>query len=506
PLSLSPSPSPPLPLPLPPQTSTMPIEYDLVIIGASEIGIRIATIAQQWGARVALVEQGEQPSQWLWQQTLFATVQTSELFQWCYPNPQKLDWQRAVQWADGIAADDRQIHSLASLALQGIDAIAGWGKFTTVLPSQANPSQTISSQTISSQASPVKSNRKAHIGFQVGERLLRSRAYCIALTEQPTDPPSFPEKSALTLATALRQAPPNLSILGHGATAIALASCLNRVGSQVTLITAADHLLPNCDREFAHQVEHCLSHQGIKLLTQTQVQTISASSETFKLQLKHPLGDHLHFTAELVDLTQSLTPLDTLNLEAIGLRTAAVKGDRFLQTQHPRVWLCPTTIADPQRLATTLVDNMLFWPKRPVDLQGQPQQLTLQPNCAWVGLSETAALAQFGNQVMTCSLIDRDRNTQMLDGSVGFYKLITRRNGQILGFSALGNNASAIVSLFAVAMQQKIPLQKLQTSAIVPLSGLETLASIINHWQAQRLEQQYWQREWRLDWLVWHRR
>ena len=39
----------------------MLIEYDLVIIGATELGCRMALRARQLGARVALVEQGEQP-------------------------------------------------------------------------------------------------------------------------------------------------------------------------------------------------------------------------------------------------------------------------------------------------------------------------------------------------------------------------------------------------------------------------------------------------------------
>jgi pyruvate/2-oxoglutarate dehydrogenase complex dihydrolipoamide dehydrogenase (E3) component len=469
----------------------MTIEYDLVIIGASAMGIRIATIAQQWGARVALVEQGEDATHWLWQQTLFDLVRRSESDRWCRGENSELDWHRCLQWAEGVASDAAAQQSLASLMLQGIDAIAGCGKFIDLIPG------------------------KFHTGFQVGERFLRSRAYCIALTAQPMPiaPPTL--KPYLTASTALRHKPEELTILGDSPEAIALAACLNRVGSRVTLITAAAQILPQCDRQFAQQVQRCLVAQGIELLTQTQIPQIESDAEVFTLKLQTSRGTVLRSTAELLPLSDAGTNLETLNLEALGFRTAAVKADRYLkvqnqgQNQQPRLhrlWLCPAEITDPQRVATLLVQNALFFPKRPIDLMAQPDQIAMQPDGAWVGLSEAAAIARFGKTVMTCVVVDRDRKTQMQDGVPGFYKVVTQRNGKILGASAIGGNAHGIVSLFAIALQQGILMQNLQRTAIVPLSGLETLGAIVNVWQAQRLKQQYWKREWMLDWLIWNRR
>ncbi len=48
----------------------MLVEYDLVVLGATELGVRVARRARQMGARVALVEQGVTPIADLRYQTL----------------------------------------------------------------------------------------------------------------------------------------------------------------------------------------------------------------------------------------------------------------------------------------------------------------------------------------------------------------------------------------------------------------------------------------------------
>ena len=130
----------------------MLIEYDLVIIGATELGCRMALRARQLGARVALVEQGEQPET------------TIAWRHWLACDSTKLGSELAAQ-LDAIAiADECKPLTPEALQIQGVDYLAATGTWI----------------------------EQPKAGLQVGDRLLRSSSYVAALTPNrpQADPPT----------------------------------------------------------------------------------------------------------------------------------------------------------------------------------------------------------------------------------------------------------------------------------------------------------------------------
>ena len=106
-----------------------------------------------------------------------------------------------------------------------------------------------------------------------------------------------------------------------------------------------------------------------------------------------------------------------------------------------------------------------------------------------VGLTETQAKQKYNNDLI---ILKQNYKTvgkaRILDENTGFCKLITRRNGIILGCHLIGFQSDEIINIIALAMKNKLKIQ--QISQLFPPYGTasEIIAQISQKWQQEKYQ------------------
>ncbi len=211
--------------------NAMPIEYDLVVIGATELGCRMARRAAELGARVALVAQSVTPES----EVRYRTVVRSSL-------PPLESMADTLAWLDFQVQDALTELSAESLQLAGVDYITHTGAFVQ---------------------KPIQ-------GFQVDHRLLRSSHYVSALSGDRTVPLGLSNTHWITPETLVKNGlalkAKQVAIVGEMPVGIELALALRSQGIQVLLVIPTSQVLPMLDRALGDRIQLELEAKGVELL------------------------------------------------------------------------------------------------------------------------------------------------------------------------------------------------------------------------------------------------
>jgi len=107
--------------------------------------------------------------------------------------------------------------------------------------------------------------------------------------------------------------------------------------------------------------------------------------------------------------------------------------------------------------AGIVIRNALFRLPARVDYRALPWVTYTDPELAQVGLTEAAASAQGPIRVLRWPFADNDRAHTERD-TAGEVKIITRRNGRIVGATILGAAAGDLILPWALAIAQKLKI------------------------------------------------
>lgn len=439
----------------------MNFDYDLTIIGGSIAAIYAAKTAAKFKARIALV----QPLQ----ETRFLEHEILRF------NRQRFSLSSDLSFYDLPVGEAYSPGILASL---GIDVIIGEGQFCP----------------------------KPRLAFEVNNRLLRSRSYLIAPTSIPAIPNyieglnqaiseqlnqnfyvNFSELNNLKNPQAL---PKHLIVIGGSPQGIEIAQICAKTGYIVTIIVKSDRLLTDEDAEAAFLIQCQLEADGIKLLTNTSVSQIKRINDKIWVQA----GDKALEADQVYIATGNQPKLESLNLARVGVET--IKHDSLseelilnkkLQTTRSCIYGCShlaqkygwTNLAIYE--ANIAIKNALFWPIYQVKYHAIPAAIFTQPQLARVGLTELKATAKYGKDIQVFRYYFKDITAAQLAGeTTGICKVITRKNGEILGVHLVGYGAIELIHTWALAMENKLKI-----GAIASLPHIFPSWSEINSQTAQ---------------------
>lgn len=473
----------------------MAVDFDLIVVGGARVGRYAAMRATQLGARVALIEPPDLQvhGALLWQSLLSqfneACKQQAWLRQWSDQNNQnnpieaandlqQINWQQTRDWAKTLAETlelSNTTDSLPHLATAGVEVIVAEGSFY----------------------------RHPQVGFAIADRLLRARNYLLALTTQAAIPAidGLVTVNWVTLDSwqqVWQTLPQQVLIIGRDPKGIALAQTLNRLGAKITLLTSYDSLLPWHDPDAARILQSQLEAEGVTVLTQTLITQVRQIDQQVWVQA----GDRAIETEAILLATKPQLALAHLNLEAVGVKCHPnqIVVNRKLQTTNPRIYACGeglgsyASTAIDQHEADVALHNALFLPTRQVDYRATPWVLFTDPQFVQLGLSELQAKQAYGEDVLVAyqplKLLEK---AQISGNLTGFFKLIARRNGEILGAQCFAPNATEWMTIIAFAMQNR-----LKFDALTQLPALSTSFTALIQQAATQLQQQRrteWQRE-----------
>ena len=446
--------------------------YNLVIIGGGSAGLVAASGASSLGAKVALVEKGFLggdclnygcvPSKGIIRSAKAAhAIHDAARFGINVPEGTTIDFNTAMNNARRARADIAPHDSAQRYKDLGVDVFLGSAEFT-------GPDT-----------------------VKVGDATLEFSKALISTGSHPAHIPipGLAETGYLTNETVfnLITQPKRLAVIGAGPIGSELSQSFQRLGTQVTLIDMAPHILPREDADAAEIVQQQLLEDGVQLLTGVRTNLISKNEKGAKVISFEIDGKEDSIEIDEILLAVGRRP----NVEGLGLEKAGVEFTKkgievndLLQTTNPDIYAAGDVAVKYQfthvagHSGAIVVQNALFpFPKRKFSDLIIPWVTYTEPEIAHVGMYEGDA-AEAGVEIDTYTASMRSVDRAVTEGETsGFIKVHTAKgSGKILGATIVGTHAGELINEITIAMKHKLSLGAL-ASVIHPYP---TEAEIIN--------------------------
>jgi pyruvate/2-oxoglutarate dehydrogenase complex dihydrolipoamide dehydrogenase (E3) component len=304
------------------------------------------------------------------------------------------------------------------------------------------------------------------ISDAVTMRSLTSRYFVIATGSRP----KVPKLSARVLTNEtifeLESQPKRLLIIGAGPVGIEMAQAFSRLGSEVTVVSEGDRILPRDDPEQARQLQEYLSEEGISFIFRQKVVTLEKLGDSLSAVLED--GRMLPCDAALAAIGREPS-IEDLRLNNAGVRCGAdgVQVDRHARTSQHHIYAAGdvtgryrfTHIAE--HMSKVAVTNaILRWPQK-LDERHLVWVTYTDPELAYLGASEQE-LRESRKQYTAYRFPFASLDRAITDGETrGEVKVFADHHGRILGASILGAYAGEMISEYALAMRNNIRLPQI---------------------------------------------
>lgn len=444
----------------------MPFDYELFVIGAGSGGLAAAERAASYGARVVVSEEANTggacvnygciPEKLLDYAASFSDLnQVASSYGWS-------ECDRRLQWSKFVAAKDRHIQHLNQVHCKhlqeaGVEFLQGHTSFLD-----------------------------AHT-LLVSDRQVTAAKILVAVGAKPEKPdlPGIEHTITWRELYHLPEQPHHLVIFGSDPIGVKVAGSLNALGSQVTLITETDYILPTLDTEISQTIQARMAQQGVRFLNRTGIKQIEKVESYYHLTLTGDEAAPTSVDAVLIDAPRRPN-LTKLNLDKASVQlteAGAISVDTYSRTSQANIFaigdctdripLTPSAIAQARAFADSEFGNL----PRTVSFEWVPFSISSHPEAATVGLSETQAREKFGDAVYCYRTQFRPLFycLAQLPEKV-FIKLIVNQddNERILGVHIVGDGAVEITQSLAVALKLGATKQDLNTAiGIHPSIGEE---------------------------------
>lgn len=447
-----------------------PRHYELVVVGAGATGLGAARSARQAGRQVALVEKARPGGDC----TFYGCIPSKALLEtarrvhaarsgpaYGFSAPPVVDFPAVMDRVAAVIAEIEKDESPALLASEGIDLLAGWGRFT-------------GPRSLEVDGRPVTFDRAV---LASGSRALVPPIPGLAGTP-------FLDN---TTVFALRELPSHLLVLGGGPIGVELAQAFRRLGSTVTVVEGAATLIGKEEPEAQRALARVLRREGVTVRLGASVVEVSAGPTLHLSDGSTVSGSHLLVA---VGRTPSTGGIGLEHTGAAVDRSGRVVVDTSLRAAAA-LWAAGdcasplqfTHVGDEQgrlaaRNAFAARGRSARWSDRVV-----PRVTFTEPEVAQVGLTEAQAFAQYGDRAMVSLVPDRRMDRARTAGELdGFTKLIAVRArvgglalGHLVGMTVVGPMAGEQIGAGALALRARVLLGRLaQTTVAYPTWSMAT--------------------------------
>jgi len=421
-------------------------DYDLFTIGGGSGGVRAARFAAQAGARVGLAESrdlggtcvnvGCIPKKLMSYSAHFhEDFADAAGYGWTLPGAP------TFAWSELIAHKDREIAHLNDIYKKLLDnaGVTTYHGYATI--------------------------EDAHT-VSVNGRRYTARHILVATGGHPVRP-EVPGKELGIVSDDffhLKGLPRRAVVLGGGYIAVELASILNGLGSEVTLVYRRDRLLRSMDADLGTFLVDEMAKKGIKVVFNATIESLAASGageETVKT-VRLSNGDVLEAECVLFATGREAATAG-LGLEKAGItpqNNGAVQVNENFETSVSsilavgdvidRVALTPVALAE----AMAVVSRLFGKGERKMSYQNIPTAVFSHPNVGTVGLTEEEARQEVGELRIFKTSFKPLKNTLSRNTERTFMKLVVdAATDRVLGVHMVGAEAGEIIQGFAVALQ-----------------------------------------------------
>jgi pyruvate/2-oxoglutarate dehydrogenase complex dihydrolipoamide dehydrogenase (E3) component len=267
--------------------------------------------------------------------------------------------------------------------------------------------------------------------------------------------------------------PGHLIVIGAGAEGLELAQAFRRLGSKATVLDATPPLA-NEDRECAAILLDALEREGIRLRSGVEIAKVSRSFGKVHVVLATQAGSETVQGSHLLIAVGRRPNMHDLNLEAAGIRYGdqGIVVDRTLRTSNKRIYAIGGVTDGPKSdnagpyHATLVIRHALLQLPVRADHDSVARVAFTDPEFAQVGLQEQEARARKGTiRVLRWPFRANERALaeRRTDGHI---KVITDRNGNVLGATIVGPQAGEGIAIWTLAVAQKLNVRALAGVAV----------------------------------------
>lgn len=254
--------------------------------------------------------------------------------------------------------------------------------------------------------------------------------------------------------------PESVLVLGGGAIGVEYASFHRSMGAQVTLVEAADRIVPLEDADVSRHLTRGLKKRGIDVQTGARLLDAEVLEDGVRARVRTARGETRTVEVERLLVAVGRAPVtEGLDLGAAGLVTdergfvapadwtrleTAVPGVHVVGDllPPPSLGLAHASFAEGLLVAETLAGVV----SAPVDYATVPRVTYSSPQTAAVGLSEADARAR-GHEVVVNTLPLTAVAKGMVHGQGGMVKIVAEKDGgRVLGVHLVGPNVSEMIA------------------------------------------------------------
>jgi pyruvate/2-oxoglutarate dehydrogenase complex dihydrolipoamide dehydrogenase (E3) component len=422
--------------------------YDLIIIGAGSGGLTAAGFAAQLGAKVALVEKnrvggdctwtGCVPSKALLKAAKIAHEARVASHYGIFTEAPKTDMTKVRDYVRSAIHSVYQHEAPDELQQQGIDTILATASF-------------LDANTI-----------------QAGERTLKAKYFLLCTGAHPFTPPiaGLSDVPFITYEQIFDndKLPATMIVIGAGPIGMEMAQAYQRLGSQVTVV--GDRLLPKEEIEVQEVMSKVFAREGMQFVWG---KAVAANKDGAEIVIQTAQGGAAR--GELLLVASGRKPtVKGLDLEKAGV-TYSDKGvpvDDQLRTNVKNIYAAGDVIGGYQ--FTHFAGWQAFQAVRNALLPGSSSGFTdivpwvtfTDPEVAHVGMTEAQARVKFGDNVkVTRWEMDRTDRAVCENDVDGFIKVVSKKDGTILGATMVAGRAGEAITEFIVAIKNNLKVADL---------------------------------------------
>ncbi len=450
------------------------MNYDLIVIGSGPGGYVAAIRASQLGMKTAVVEKeslGGVCLNWGCIPTK-ALLKSAQVFRYA---SHALDYGVKIEGTvtpdfEGMIKRSRDVANGMSNGIHflfkknKIDTLKGTGK---ILPGKK--------VVVTDEAGKTTEYTANHIILATGTR---SR-------ELPNLKQDGKKIIGYRQAMNLPKQPKSMVVVGSGAIGSEFAYFYNSIGTEVTLIELLPNIVPLEDEEVSKQLERSFKKAGIKVMTDSTVESVDTKGKTCKVNVKRGSGEagKRGSGEDVIECEVVLSAVgvksnfEDLGLEEVGIAVEKdkIKVDEYYRTNVEGYYAIGDIVPGPalahvaSHEGITCVEHISGMHVEPINYNNIPGCTYTSPEIASVGFTEKQA-KEAGYEIKVGKFpFSASGKASAAGNKEGFIKVIfDAKYGEWLGAHFIGENVTELIAEVVVA-------RKLETT------GHEIIKSVHPH-------------------------
>ncbi|AWL07468.1 dihydrolipoyl dehydrogenase [Massilia oculi] len=347
----------------------------------------------------------------------------------------RIDLERTVAWKDGIV---KRLTGGVGLLLkkQGVRVVHGWARV-------------LDGKTVE-----VEADGQETVRIRCEHLLLASGSQAVELPFMPFGGPVISSTEALSQDSVPRR----LVVVGAGYIGLELGTAYRKLGSQVTVVEAAERILPAYDAELVKPVAKSLERLGVELRLATSV----LGMEGERVKVRDASGVEAYLEADKVLVAVGRKPATTgWGLENLMLDMAgrAIRVDEQCRTSMRNVWAIGDLTGEPMLAHRAMaqgemVAEIIAGKRRWFQPAAIPAVCYTDPEIVVAGMSPSEAQAAGIDAIQASFPFSANGRAMTIEGTDGFVRVVARKdNHLILGWQAVGVGVSELAAGFTQSIE-----------------------------------------------------